>query len=141
MYVGRTRTWYQKHPIAAVHNNLGDAPDAGIELVKQVVSLIRDEGLSAKGTYCISQILTRCAARLLRLFADTHYERLTLFFFTISDKDVLATIDATARVTAMLEAGRVSLDNYGKGVLIQYSESAGDLDADLLCEPVGIALE
>lgn len=48
VYVGRTRTWYQKHPIAAVHNNLGDAPDAGIELVKQVVSLIRDEGLSAK---------------------------------------------------------------------------------------------
>jgi hypothetical protein len=67
--------------------------------------------------------------------------RLTLFFFTISDKDVLATIDATARVTAMLEAGRVSLDNHGKGVLIQYPESAGDLDADFLCEPVGIALE
>ena len=69
-----------------MHNNLGDAPDAGIELVKQVASLIRDEGLSAKGTYCISLILTRCAARLLRLFADTHYERLTLFFYTKSNR-------------------------------------------------------
>ncbi len=56
--------------------------------------------------------------------------RLTLFFFTISDKDVLATIDATARVTAMLEAGRVSLDNHGKGVLFQYQEVTRDLPVD-----------
>ena len=48
VYVGRVRTWYQKHPIAAVHNNLGDAPDTGIELVKQISALIRAENLHTK---------------------------------------------------------------------------------------------
>jgi D-galacturonate reductase len=39
----------------------------------------------------------------------------------ISARDVLATIDTTARVTAMLEAGRVSLDNGGAAVKILYA--------------------
>lgn len=59
----------------------------------------------------------------------------------ISNRDVLATIDATARVTAMLEAGRVSLDNAGRGVVIQYPEGSGDLNADFRMEPVGIMLQ
>ena len=36
----------------------------------------------------------------------------------ISARGVLATIDTTARVTAMLEAGRVSLDNGGVGARV-----------------------
>ena len=47
-YVGRVRTWYQKHPVAAVHNHLADAPDAGIELTKQIAALIKKENLGAK---------------------------------------------------------------------------------------------
>ena len=54
----------------------------------------------------------------------------------ISKRDVLATIDATARVTAMLEAGRVSLDNGSRAVLVEYPDAV-DFDA----EPVGIRLE
>jgi transaldolase len=48
VYVGRVRTWYQKRPIAAVHNNLDRAADAGVELVKQVSALIKKEGLKTK---------------------------------------------------------------------------------------------
>ena len=47
-YVGRVRTWYRKHPVAAVHNHLADAPDAGIELTKQIAALIKKENLGAK---------------------------------------------------------------------------------------------
>ena len=59
----------------------------------------------------------------------------------ISKRDVLATIDATARVTAMLEAGRVSLDNGSRAVILEYPDGAGDVDADFDAEPVGIRLE
>ena len=47
-YVGRVRTWYQKHPIAAVHNHLDAASDAGIELTKQIAALIKKEKLATK---------------------------------------------------------------------------------------------
>ena len=47
-YVGRVRTWYQKRPIAAVHNHLDAASDAGIELTKQIAALIKKENLGAK---------------------------------------------------------------------------------------------
>jgi len=54
----------------------------------------------------------------------------------VCDRDVLATVDRTARVTAMLEAGRVSLDNGGAGVRILYPEGGG-----ASAEPIGLALE
>ena len=38
-YVGRVRTWYARHPVALAHNNLADAPDAGIELARQMCAL------------------------------------------------------------------------------------------------------
>ena len=47
-YVGRVRTWYQKHPVAAVHNHLDAASDAGIELTKQIAALIKKEKLATK---------------------------------------------------------------------------------------------
>ena len=103
--------------------------------------MTRTGNLRTSRTHCSARIRPTVRPESARMFTPQVTGRLTLFFFTISDKDVLATIDATARVTAMLEAGRVSLDNHGKGVLIQYPESTGDLDADFLCEPVGIALE
>jgi len=53
----------------------------------------------------------------------------------IGEEDVLATIDTTARVTAMLEAGRMSLDANGRGVKILYP---GD---DVALEPCGLELE
>lgn len=53
-------------------------------------------------------------------------------------RDVLATIDTTARVTAMLEAGRVSLDNGGAAVKILYD---GRGENDCGAEPTGIRLE
>ena len=53
----------------------------------------------------------------------------------IGEEDVLATIDTTARVTAMLEAGRISLDANGRGVKILYP---GD---DVALEPCGLELE
>ena len=59
----------------------------------------------------------------------------------ISKRDVLATIDATARVTAMLEAGRVSLDNGSRAVVIEYPDAASDRALDFNAEPVGIRLE
>ena len=59
----------------------------------------------------------------------------------ISKRDVLATIDATARVTAMLEAGRVSLDNGSRAVVIEYPDAASDRALDFDAEPVGIRLE
>jgi D-galacturonate reductase len=36
----------------------------------------------------------------------------------------LATIESSARVTAILEAGRISLDNANRGVELVYDESA-----------------
>ena len=56
----------------------------------------------------------------------------------VSARDVLATIDTTARVTAMLEAGRVSLDNGGAAVQILYDGCGED---DCSAEPTGIRLE
>ena len=47
-YVGRVRTWYQKHPVSLVHNHLADASDSGIELVKQIAALIKKENLDTK---------------------------------------------------------------------------------------------
>ena len=41
--VGRVRTWYARHPVALAHNNLADAPDAGIELARQMCALFREE--------------------------------------------------------------------------------------------------
>ena len=52
---------------------------------------------------------------------------------------MLATVDATARVTAMLEAGRMSLDAGGRGVRILYPSGSGEWDCTL--EPVGLELE
>ena len=43
----------------------------------------------------------------------------------VSARDMLATVDATARVTAMLEAGRMSLDAGGRGVRILYPSGSG----------------
>jgi D-galacturonate reductase len=57
----------------------------------------------------------------------------------VSARDVLATVDATARVTAMLEAGRMSLDAGGRGVRIVYPPGSGEWDCTL--EPVGLELE
>ena len=74
----------------------------------------------------------------------------------ISRRDVLATVDTTARVTAMLEAGRMSLDAGGVGVRILYPDDARDENAapekeasglkhgtavDCAAEPVGLRLE
>jgi len=56
----------------------------------------------------------------------------------ISGRGVLATIDATARVTAMLEAGRLSLDNGGAPVRILYETNTDDHYG---AEPSGISLE
>ena len=47
-YVGRVRTWYARHPVALAHNNLADAPDAGIELARQMCALFREEGRGTK---------------------------------------------------------------------------------------------
>jgi len=74
----------------------------------------------------------------------------------ISRRDVLATVDTTARVTAMLEAGRMSLDAGGAGVRIVYPDDVRDENAapekeakrlengkavDCAAEPVGLRLE
>ena len=59
----------------------------------------------------------------------------------ISQRDVLATIDTTARVTAMLEAGRVSLDNASRAVTIEYPNAHDPNVVDFDAEPVGIRLE
>ena len=42
----------------------------------------------------------------------------------VSKQGVLATIDTTERVTAMLEAGRLSLDNGGRAVELVYDNAA-----------------
>jgi len=54
----------------------------------------------------------------------------------VSKIGLLATIDKTARVTAMLEAGRLSLDHAGAPVRILYEGNEDDFTA----EPTGIAL-
>lgn len=74
----------------------------------------------------------------------------------ISRRDVLATVDTTARVTAMLEAGRMSLDAGGVGVRIVYPDDVRDENAapekeasrlkhgkavECAAEPVGLRLE
>jgi D-galacturonate reductase len=59
----------------------------------------------------------------------------------ISERDVLATIDTTARVTAMLEAGRVSLDNGSRGVSIVYPDDEGGGAVDFDAEPCGIRFD
>ena len=74
----------------------------------------------------------------------------------ISERDVLATVDTTARTTAMLEAGRMSLDAGGAGVRILYPDDLRDENAapekeakrlkngkavDCEAEPVGLRLE
>ena len=42
-YVGRVRVWYKNHPVNAVHNNLADAPDAGVELARQIYALTKQK--------------------------------------------------------------------------------------------------
>jgi D-galacturonate reductase len=64
----------------------------------------------------------------------------------ISNNSTLATIDSTARVTAVLEAGRRSLDSHGKAVRIVYSSdecsvSESDDNIPIWCHPQPITVE
>ena len=53
----------------------------------------------------------------------------------------LATVEATLATTAILEAGRRSLDAGGRGVRIVYPAGAGGAGVDVDAQPVGFEVE